>query len=129
MDWQLPATAAAGVTSPGAARGRPDATWSPSRGTVNAGGGVISDAECSTHHDRPGVAPGPLAGPGGPGAPTTSTCCSTATTSTFTPVTDPDGDGCDATGHTYRLFLHPQHDRRRSTCASTTRRGPTTTGR
>ena len=105
MDWDVPATAAAGVSSPGALEA--GATYLVTvTGTVDAGNGVTADAECSAttadpvwrrsrsviadlasadHLDvllnRRGIA--------------------------FTPVTDPDGDRCDSTGHAYRYELRP----------------------
>ena len=46
MTWSVPAAAAAGVTSPGALQA--DRTYLVTvSGTVNVGGGVIADAECS----------------------------------------------------------------------------------
>ncbi|HEX7186655.1 MAG TPA: hypothetical protein VF423_00395 [Actinomycetes bacterium] len=109
MDWQLPATAAAGVTSPGALAA--GATYLVTvTGTVDAGGGVTSDAECSVassdpvwRRDRSVVSTSPTADH--------LDVLLDRQDRTFEPVTDPDGDGCDATGHSYRLAITPSDTR------------------
>ena len=106
MTWSLPATAAAGVTSPGALEAGGSYLLTVS-GTVNAGGGVVSDAECSVtpsdpvwRRDRSVLAEDPTADH--------LDVLVDRDDVTFTPVNDPDGDGCDADTHTYRLTLRPR---------------------
>ena len=106
MTWPLPATAAAGVTSPGALEAGGSYLLTVS-GTVAAGGGVVSDAECSVtpgdpvwRRDRSVLAEDPTADH--------LDVLIDRDDVTFTPVNDPDGDGCDADTHTYRLTLRPR---------------------
>lgn len=103
MDWQVDATAGAGVTSPGALEGGRTYLMTVS-GLVNAGNGVTADAECSWtttdqvwRRDR-------SVDPADPTADHLDLLLDREDV-TFTPVTDPDGDGCDATGHTYRRVI------------------------
>ncbi len=100
MAVAVPATAAAGVTTPGALEtgGTYAVTVS---GTVDAGGGVVADAECSTsttdpvwRRDRSVLATDPTADH--------LDLLVDRDDVTFTPVSDPDGDGCDSDTHTYR---------------------------
>lgn len=105
MDWTLPAVAAAGVTSPGALVAGETYLLTVT-GTVDAGGGVTADAECSaTETDALW-------------ARTRSVVASLPTGDhlnvlvnrnrvSFVPVTDPEGDGCDTTGHAYRRTITP----------------------
>jgi hypothetical protein len=103
MSWQLPATAAAGVTSPGAleAGGTYLVTVS---GTVEAGGGVTSDAECSSSLVDPVWRRDRSVDVTDPGADNLDVLVD-GDDRTFRPVTDPDGDGCDADSHSYRLTI------------------------
>ena len=106
MTWSVPANAGAGVTSPGALARRA-ALRRHRTGTVAAGGGVVADAECSTtpsdpvwRRDRSVLAEDPTADH--------LDVLVDRDDVTFTPVTDPDGDGCDADTHAYRLTLRPR---------------------
>jgi hypothetical protein len=103
MSWQLPATAAAGVTSPGALEAGGTYLLTVS-GTVEAGGGVTSDAECSTSLADPVWRRDRSVDVTDPGADNLDVLVD-GDDRTFRPVTDPDGDGCDADGHTYRLTI------------------------
>ena len=100
MDWQLPATAAAGVTSPGglAAGARYIVTVT---GTVNAGGGVTSDAECSITTSDPVWRWDRSVLSSSPGSDHLDVLID-RTDVTFTPVSDPAASICDATSHSYR---------------------------
>lgn len=105
LRWQVPATAAAGVTSPGALEA--GATYLMTvTGTVAAGNEVTSDAECSVsaadgawQRDRSVVGSAPTADH--------LDLLLDRRDMTFRPVSDPDGDGCDTDGHAYRLVLTP----------------------
>ena len=108
MDWQLPATAAAGVTSPGAVEAGRTYLVTVS-GTVDAGAGVTSDAECSISTTDPVWRRDRSVDPADPGADHLDLLLDRDDV-TFRPATDPDGDGCDATGHTYRYSFTPEHD-------------------
>ncbi|MGH8895130.1 MAG: hypothetical protein ACRDWY_17785 [Actinomycetes bacterium] len=109
MGWALPAGAGAGVTSPGALEA--GVTYLVMvTGTVDAGAGVTSDAECSAtaadpvwRRDRSVVA----------GSPTADhlDVLLDRDDVTFRPVSDPDGDGCDSEGHAYRLAVTPDQTR------------------
>lgn len=104
-EWTLPATAAAGVTSPGALEAGVTHLVTV-RGTVSAGNGVTSDAECSATTADPVWR-------------RTRSVLATSPTAdhldvlvdrrgvTFTPATDPDKDGCDSDDHTYRYVVKP----------------------
>ena len=105
MTWQLPATGAAGVTSPGALESGGTYLLTVS-GTVNAGGGVVSDAECSTSPADPVWRRDRSVLPEDPTADHLDVLVDRDDV-TFTPVSDPDGDGCDADTHTYRVTLRP----------------------
>jgi hypothetical protein len=103
LSWVIPATAAAGITGPGALEAGGTYLLTVA-GTVDAGGGVTSDAECSTS----------LADPVWRRDRSVDVTDLTADNldvlvdgddRTFRPVTDPDGDGCDADGHAYRLTV------------------------
>lgn len=109
MDFELPATAAAGVTSPGAIEGGKTYLVTVT-GSVDAGAGVTSDAECSTstadpvwRRDRSVDATDPAADH--------LDVLLDRNDVTFRPASDPDGDGCDTTSHTYRLVLTPSSTR------------------
>jgi hypothetical protein len=109
MDWQVPASAAAGVTSPGGLEA--DATYVMTvTGTVNAGGGVSSDAECSMttidpvwRWNRSVVSTSPSSDH--------LDVLVDRTDVTFTPVNDPASSVCDATGHSYRYEFTPDETR------------------
>ncbi len=103
MDWQLPATAAAGVTSPGAVEAGRTYLVTVS-GTVDAGAGVTSDAECSTSLADPVWRRDRSVDVTDPSADNLDVLVD-GDDRTFRPVTDPDGDGCDADGHAYRLAI------------------------
>jgi hypothetical protein len=105
MTWQLPATGVAGVTSPGALENGGTYLLTVS-GTVNAGGGVVSDAECSTSAADPVWRRDRSVLPEAPAADHLDVLVDRDDV-TFTPVSDPDGDGCDADTHTYRMTLRP----------------------
>ena len=109
MDWQLPATAAAGVTGPGAVEAGRTYLVTVS-GTVDAGAGVTSDAECSTSAADPVWRRDRSLDPADPGADHLDVLLDRSDV-TFRPATDPDGDGCDATGHTYRYSFTPSTTR------------------
>ena len=103
LTWQLPATAAAGVTSPGALEAGGTYLLTVS-GTVGAGGGVTSDAECSTSPADPVWRRDRSVDVTDPSSDNLDVLVH-GDDRTFRPVTDPDGDGCDADGHTYRLTV------------------------
>ena len=94
MSWPVPAGAAAGVTSPGAVEGGGTYLLTVS-GVVDVGGGVTADARCSTAATDPTWR-------------RDHSVLVDHDDVTFEPVTDPDGDGCDASGHTYRLVTTAQ---------------------
>ncbi|HEX4700386.1 MAG TPA: hypothetical protein VH857_13645 [Actinomycetes bacterium] len=106
LTWTLPAAAGAGVTSPGAleAGGTYQVTVS---GTVDAGGGVASDAACSATTGDPVWRTERSVDPDDPTADDLNVIVNQRY-ATFAPVSDPDGDGCDGVGHTYRLTLTPR---------------------
>ena len=109
MDWQVPATAAAGVTSPGAIEGGHTYLVTVT-GSVDAGAGVTSDAECSWSSADPVWRRDRSVDPADPGADHLDVLVD-HTDMTFKPVWDPDGDGCDTTTHSYRLVLTPSTTR------------------
>ncbi|HEU4911909.1 MAG TPA: hypothetical protein VFV76_08440 [Actinomycetes bacterium] len=105
LRWQVPATAAAGVTSPGALEAGVTYLMTVT-GTVDAGNGVTADAECSVstadgvwQRDRSLVSTAPTADH--------LDLLLDRRDMTFRPVSDSDGDGCDTDGHAYRLVLTP----------------------
>lgn len=109
MDWLLPATAAAGVSSPGALEAGSTYVVTVT-GTVDAGAGVTSDAECSVttgdpvwRRDRSVLRTSPWTDH--------LDVLLDGEDVTFTPVTDPDDDGCDTDGHGYRLEITPDETR------------------
>ena len=106
MTWPLAANAAAGVTSPGALEAGGSYLLTVS-GTVSAGGGVVSDAECSVSPSDPVWRRDRSVLPEDPTADHLDVLLDRDDV-TFTPVNDPDGDGCDADTHTYRLTLRPR---------------------
>ena len=103
MSWQLPATAAAGVTSPGAleAGGTYLLTVSgrsrPAAGSPRTPSARRSLADPVWRRDRSVDVTDPSAD--------NLDVLVDGDDRTFRPVTDPDGDGCDADGHTYRLTV------------------------
>jgi hypothetical protein len=105
MDWQVAATAGAGVTSPGALEGGRTYLMTVT-GMVNAGNGVTADAECSSTTTDPVWRRDRSLDPADPTADHLDLLLDREDV-TFTPVTDPDGDGCDTTGHTYRRVITP----------------------
>jgi hypothetical protein len=109
MDWQLPATAAAGVTSPGAVEAGRTYLITVT-GTVDAGAGITSDPECSISTADPVWRRDRSVDPADPGADHLDLLLDRNDV-TFRPATDPDGDGCDATGHTYRYSFTPSSTR------------------
>lgn len=99
MDWQLPAGAGAGVASPGGFV--PGSRYVVTvTGTVEAGNGVTSDAECSVRTTDPVWRWDRSVQSSNPSADHLDVLVDRVDV-TFTPVTDADGDGCDATGHSY----------------------------
>jgi hypothetical protein len=103
MDWQLPAAAAAGVTSPGALEA--GVTYLATvTGTVDAGDGVASDAECSVTTGDPVWRMNRSVDVGQPDADHLDVLLDRRDV-TFTPVSDPDDDGCDAVTHSYRRVI------------------------
>jgi hypothetical protein len=106
MSWAVPAAAASGVTSPGALEA--GGTYAITvTGTVDAGGGVVSDAECSMSTTDPVWRRDRSVDPADPAADHLDVLLDRDDES-FQPVTDPDGDGCDADTHTYRLVTTPR---------------------
>jgi hypothetical protein len=103
MTWQVPATAAAGITSPGALEAGATYLLTVS-GTAGAGGGVTSDAECSTSVTDPVWRRDRSVDVTDPGADSLDVLLD-GDDRTFRAVTDPDGDGCDPDGHAYRLVV------------------------
>lgn len=100
MDWAVPATAAAGVTSPGALEG--GATYLVTvTGTVDAGSRVTSDAECSATAADPLWRTDRSVLPATPTADHLDLLLDNRDV-TFRPAVDPDRDGCDVATHTYR---------------------------
>jgi hypothetical protein len=100
MDWQLPATAAAGVTSPGALEAGVIYLLTVT-GTVDAGGGVSSDAECSATTTDPVWRMNRSVDASAPSADHLDLLLDRRDV-TFTPVEDPDDDDCDTGTHIYR---------------------------
>jgi hypothetical protein len=105
MTWSVPATAGAGVTSPGALAA--DETYLVTvSGTVAAGGGVLADAECSTTPTDPVWRRNRVADPAYPGAERLDVLVDKQA-STMSAVTDPTGSSCDVANHVYRSVLRP----------------------
>ena len=100
MEWLLPASAGAGVMSPGALEAgfRHLVTVS---GTVDAGNGVVADAVCSVSATDPVWRPVRSVLDGSSGSDHLNVLVNRSTV-TLRPVVDPDGDGCDTDTHTYR---------------------------
>jgi len=109
MTFALPATAAAGVTSPGALTAGESYVVTVS-GTVSTGAGVSADAECSATAADPVWRRDRAADPASPGADRLDVLLDRAAV-TFEPVTDSDGSRCDISQHTYRTTLKPRTTR------------------
>ena len=105
LAWGVPAAAPTGVTSPGALAAGSTYVVTVT-GTVEAGNGITADAECSTSTTDPGWRRVRSVLPADPYADHLDVLVDRRS-ETFRPVTDPDGDGCDATGHAYRLVVSP----------------------
>jgi hypothetical protein len=100
MTWQVPATAAAGVSSPGALEAGVPHLVTVS-GTVDAGAGQTSDAECSATPADPTWRWTRSLDPAQPTADHLDLLLDRKD-QTFTAVDDSDEDGCDTVSHTYR---------------------------
>jgi hypothetical protein len=100
MSWQLPATAAAGVTSPGALEAGVPYLVTVT-GTVDAGGGATADAECSVSAADPVWRWNRSVDANQPTADHLDLLLDKRDV-TFSAVDDPDDDGCDSTTHAYR---------------------------
>jgi hypothetical protein len=100
MTWQVPAAAAAGVTSPGALAAGVSYLVTVS-GTVDAGAGVTSDAECSVSAADPTWRETRSVDAAQPTADHLDLLLDRRDVS-FTAVDDADADRCDTVTHTYR---------------------------
>ncbi|MGZ4597431.1 MAG: hypothetical protein ACXV3V_10940, partial [Actinomycetes bacterium] len=108
MTVSVPATAGAGVTSPGAlAAGT--AYVATVSGTVDAGAGVTSDAECSWSTTDPVWRQNRSVDPAAPTADHLDLLVDKQDL-TFQ-ATSNDGVGCNSTDHTYRLVVTPRSTR------------------
>ncbi len=109
LTWQVPARNRTGATSPGALQG--GATYVATvTGTVSAGGGVTSDAECSAttsdatwRRNRSVLTSSPTADH--------LDMLVDRDDTTFDPAVDTGGTRCDQESHTYRTVLRPQQTR------------------
>jgi hypothetical protein len=105
MTWTVPASAGAGVTSPGALSAGASYVVTVS-GTVDTGGAVKADAECSTTPGDPVWRRVRAADPTYPGAERLDALVDKQATA-FSAVTDPGETSCDVTNHVYRTVLRP----------------------
>lgn len=108
MTWSVPATAGAGVTSPGALAAGETYVVTVS-GAVNAGAGVTADAECSATSADPVWRRDRSFDPANPAADRLNVLVDKQDM-TFEAVTN-DGTGCNPGDHTYRLVLKPTSTR------------------
>jgi hypothetical protein len=104
MTWQVPAAAAAGATSPGALEAGGTYLLTVT-GTVSAGNGVVSDAECSATGADPVWRRDRSVDPADPAADDLDVLVD-RTDQTLLAAVDPDGDGCDTDTHSYQLTLN-----------------------
>jgi hypothetical protein len=109
MTWSVPADAGAGVTSPGALAANETYLVTVS-GTVATGGGVVSDAECSTTPTDQVWRRNRVADAAYPGAERLDVLVDKQP-STLAAVTDSNGSTCDVTNHVYRTVLRPWNTR------------------
>ncbi|MDQ1620764.1 MAG: hypothetical protein QOE19_3333 [Actinomycetota bacterium] len=104
MTMVVPASAGAGVTSPGTLTAGSTYVVTVS-GAVDAGAGVTADAECSVTTGDPVWRRDRAADPANPAAHRLNVLVDKQD-KVFDAVTD-DGTGCNTTDHTYRLVLKP----------------------
>jgi hypothetical protein len=109
MAWSVPANAGAGVTSPGALSAGASYVVTVT-GTVDAGGGVLADAECSTTPADPVWRRDRSADPASPGAEALDVLVDKRPLA-FSARTDSDGSTCDVANHVYRTVLKPTSTR------------------
>ena len=109
MTWSVPGNAGAGVTSPGALAANETYIVTVA-GTVSVGGGVTTDAECSTTPTDPVWRRDRVADVAYPGAERLDVLLDKQAT-TLTAVTDSGGSSCDVADHVYRTVLRPRDTR------------------